>query len=360
MSNKNPVDKLHTGIRELFFRPWFKVKGSSILLQHNVNRFLLSILFFSLFTAIAAAQHPSDTATRAVTDTLPGQDTTLKDSKKYPATRIDSVSKRPGTDTGWALSPGIAIGSPRFRQEVLRHHRFFSFDSIPASLPPSTVRVIIGKDLLFYGIVFLLLLFAIFRRAFPKYFTDLFRLFFRTTLKQRQIKEQLVQTPLPSLLLNCFFVISGGLYITFLLGHYKVEPVHNFWLLFLYCMAGLSAAYLIKFIGLKVSGWLFNMAEAADSYIFIVFIINKMIGILLLPFLVLLAFALGDVYKVALTLSFCLVAGLLAYRVILTYGAIHNQVKVNPFHFFLYFLAFEIAPLLLVYKGLLLFFGLTA
>ena len=101
------------------------------------------------------------------------------------------------------------------------------------------------------------------------------------------------------------------------------------------------------------------MSEAADSYVFIVFIINKMIGILLLPFLVVLAFAVGNVYTVGLTLSWCLFGGLLIYRLILSFGAVRNQVRVNLFHFFLYLCAFEIAPLLLVYKGLLLYFGIT-
>jgi hypothetical protein len=102
------------------------------------------------------------------------------------------------------------------------------------------------------------------------------------------------------------------------------------------------------------------MQEAANSYIFIVFIIHKMIGIFLLPFLILLAFAQGDVYTVGITLSWFMVAGLMVYRIILTFAAIRNQVKVNPFHFFLYICAFEIAPLLLIYKALLLFFRITA
>ena len=169
-----------------------------------------------------------------------------------------------------------------------------------------------------------------------------------------------METPLPSLLLNGFFVVTGGLYITFLLQHFKLNPVDNFWLMFLYCILGLSGIYFIKFIGLKISGWIFNMQEAANSYIFIIFIINKMIGILLLPFLILMAFTSGDVYSIGVTLSWCLVTGLLVYRIILTFGAIRNQVKVNPFHFFLYLCAFEIAPLLLIYKGLLLFFRITA
>jgi hypothetical protein len=117
--------------------------------------------------------------------------------------------------------------------------------------------------------------------------------------------------------------------------------------------------YFIKFVGLKISGWLFNMEEAAHSYIFIVFVVNKMIGILLLPFIVIIAFTTGDIYSIAFTLSWCLIGALLIYRFILTYTAVRNQVKVNPFHFFLYLCAFEIAPLLLIYKGLLLFFSLS-
>ncbi len=318
------------------------------------------ILFFLLFAETTSAQTPADTTITSATDSLAKQDTTIQKDSLPKGQTTTSVSKRPANDTSWTMSPGISFFSPQFSWEVLKHHPWFAFKTKPASLPQSDLRKFTGKELLFYLLVFLLIVFAVLKTAFPKYFGDLFRLFFRTTLKQRQIRDQLTQTPLPSLLLNGFFVISGGLYITFLLQHFELNPGDNFWLLFLYCCLGLSAAYFVKFIGLKVCGWLFNMKEAADSYIFIVFIVNKMIGILLLPFLVLLAFALGNIYSVGLTVSWCLVACLLAYRFILTFAAIRNQVKVNPFHFFLYLCAFEIAPLLLVYKGLLLFFRITA
>ena len=168
-----------------------------------------------------------------------------------------------------------------------------------------------------------------------------------------------MQTPFPSILLNVFFVISAGLYLSFLIVHYQLDPLDNFWLLFFYCVIGLSGIYLVKFLGLKVIGWVFNLKDAADSYLFVVFIINKMAGLLLLPFLVLLAFTDGNLYTVGLTLSYIVLAGLLAYRFILTYTVVRNQVKVNPFHFFLYFCAFEIAPLLLIYKALLLFFHIS-
>ena len=169
-----------------------------------------------------------------------------------------------------------------------------------------------------------------------------------------------MQTPLPSLLLNAFFVLSTGLYVSFMMQYFELNTIGNFWLLLLYCCVGLSLMYFVKFAGLKIAGWLFNMEEAADAYVFIVFVVNKMLGILLLPFLVLIAFTVGGVYSAGLTLSWCLVGGLLLYRFILTYSAVRNLVRVNPFHFILYILAFEIAPLLLIYKALLLFFRITA
>jgi hypothetical protein len=98
------------------------------------------------------------------------------------------------------------------------------------------------------------------------------------------------------------------------------------------------------------------MKEGGDTYIFVVFIINKVIGIFLLPFLVLLSFLQGNAYIVALVLSWCGISLLLIYRFLLTYTSVRNQVRFNPFHFFLYLCAFEIAPLLLIYKALLFFF----
>lgn len=265
----------------------------------------------------------------------------------------DSISLRPIRDTGWRLKPGIPL-----QQQILDQHPWLGFDSKP-EIYKEEIRQFNGKELIFYVLIGLLIVYGLFRQAFPKYFNDLLRVFFRTTIKQRQVREQMIQTPLPSLLLNGLFVISAGMYLSFILQYFNMSPAQNFWLMTFYCIIGLSGIYLVKFLGLKFSGWLFNMKESAESYIFIVFITNKMVGIVLLPFLVLLAFGQGALYAVSLTLSWCVIGCIYIYRFILTYTTIRNQIKLNPFHFFLYLLAFEIAPLLLVYKGLLLFLRIT-
>jgi len=313
-----------------------------------------------MWNGVAIAQQP-DSAALPVQDSSMLQDTLVQDDTLLSVFRADTVSKRPMKDTGWIWRTGLVVNNPSLTREILDHHPYFGF-GMPAapSQPEGQKRHATGKERLFYLLLALLIIYGVLKMLFPKYFSDLFRLFFRTTIKQRQIKEQLVQTPLPSLLLNGFFVVSAGLYMSFVLQHFNLNPTGNYWLLLLYCSGGLSVVYFIKFAGLKISGWLFGMEEAADSYIFIVFIVNKMLGILLLPFLVLIAFSVGNIYSAGLALSWCLVGGLLVYRFILTYAAVRNQVKVNPFHFFLYLCAFEIAPLLLIYKGLLLFFHITA
>ena len=307
------------------------------------------LLAFLVFVAELPAQTATDTLREADTGSAVQPVTELPAAAVPPG----AVSKKPltsFTNPVWDTATGIPL-----QFAVLRHHPFFSFNT-PAVHSRSDIKKFRGKEMLFYVVVILVIIFALLKLGFSKYFNDLFRVFFRTTLKQRQIKEQLMQTPLPSLVFNGFFVACAGLYITFMLHYFQITPVHNFWLLYLYCCIGLSVIYFVKFIGLIICGWLFNMRKAADSYIFIVFIINKVIGISLLPFVALIAFTDGAVYEIALVLSWCCVGGLFLYRFILGFAAIRNEVRFNLFHFFLYLCAFEIAPLLLIYKLLLFVF----
>ena len=217
-------------------------------------------------------------------------------------------------------------------------------------------KVFLGKEDLFYYLIFLFILFGLLRRAFAKYFYDLFRVFFKTTLKQRQTQEQLLQSSLASVFMNSFFVLSAGLYANFLLQYFHLVISDNFWLQYVYCIGALAAIYLVKFIGLKITGWLFNVSNTTDSYIFIVFIINKMMGIFLLPFLLLLAFADDPLYSYAMFISWVGLGLLIIYRFILSYSAVRKEVKLNSFHFILYILGFEVIPLLLIYKLLLVIF----
>lgn len=236
----------------------------------------------------------------------------------------------------------------RFDSLLYANHPFIKFQNPVRQL--QSKRVWQGKEPLFYLSLALLIFFAFVKNAFGKYLQDLYRLFFRTTLRQRQVKEQLLQAPLPSLLLNILFLFSGGLFVCLVLQRYGLAQRFPFWLLYLYSVAGLTVIYLTKFVTLKLCGWLFRLSDATDTYIFIVFTTNKIIGITLLPFIVLVSFTTGLLNQSFFTLSLTVLAGLFLYRYYLSYTAVRKLIRMHLFHFLLYLVALEITPLLLINK----------
>jgi hypothetical protein len=315
-----------------------------------VNRFFIVLLFLSFSSSGVFAQVKEDSSGVAAPDTAKQvKSRTVVVQQLSP----DTIVAAPVLDSSWR-SLARSFAEKSFKELVYSRSPYFAFTSVPVLLN-SDIRRFEGKEIIFYAITGLLLLFAFLKTTFAKYVSDLFRLFFRRTLKQRQITEQLRQTPLPSLIFNTFFMVTGGLYLSFILQHYGLKTKENFWILTFSCSIGLGIAYLLKFISLKFTGWVLNLSPATDSYIFIVFIINKVIGIFLLPFLILLAFTQDGLYQVAVILSGCGIGCLVVYRYILSYLAVHNQIKVKPFHFLVYIIAFEIVPLLLIYKLLFRF-----
>ena len=239
-------------------------------------------------------------------------------------------------------------------KNMLAQNPYFNFLRPPLDLQISEKKKS-HQEGLFYLVLGLLYYFALIKLFFGKYLDNLLALFFRVTMRQQQLREQLVQAPLPALMLNTLFIFSTGLYLAFLIQYFGILPRFGLWRLFLYSMGMLICIYVSKYLMLKLTGWIFSVKGATDTYIFIVFLVNKMIGIFLLPVLLFMAFPLPFFFPIVLTLSFVLLIGLISYRFIISYRPIRKDINLNVFHFFLYLCAFEIAPLLLIYKVLLAF-----
>jgi hypothetical protein len=124
---------------------------------------------------------------------------------------------------------GLAWYESSASREALRAHPYFNVAGPVALQRQMIVHDPDNKDLVFYAMVALVLFYAIIQRAFPKYMQDLFRLFFRTTLKQRHLSEQLSQTPLPSFLLNVFFFMLAGFYLSLWIEQTAHNPFADCW-----------------------------------------------------------------------------------------------------------------------------------
>lgn len=206
------------------------------------------------------------------------------------------------------------------------------------------------KDLIFYFLAGLLLTLGLIRLLFSKYFRDLFRIFFQTTFRQKSIREQLLQNKMPSMLLNLFFCVSAGLFL-FFVAQYKGwllpdQLIQKTGL----CMAFVAGMYGVKYVGLQIIGWLFGMNEVTDTYLFIVFLINKVIGVMLLPAVILLALGGPGLGPVLVVSALVLLAILFVYRYLIALPLVRNHAGLTGLHFFIYLCAFEVIPVLLVYK----------
>ncbi len=210
-----------------------------------------------------------------------------------------------------------------------------------------------SNEMVFYLLAGLIGLLAVIKFFYQGYFTNLFRVFFNTSLRQGQLTDQLMQAQVPSLFFNIFFVLSGGIYVYFILTHFKLVSNGHIAALIASCILILASIYVFKFCTLKFTGWVTGNQPATDSYIFIIFLICKIIGIMLLPFIVLIAFAQASIASATAVFSLLVLGLLFLLRFFRSYGILQNQLKVSRFHFFLYLTGIEIIPLLLIYKGLL-------
>ena len=342
-----------------------------------VNKFLL-LLFCCLPVSFASlGQNVPDSTSPRQDSPAVKRDTTTRIApdtpvvKRPPRKKPDSIKVvvPPPVLTDTTISQADSVrpeqpDQPIFKdlppykgfRDALRYHPFLNFHGKRVTLTIQEKKVN-SRDSLFYFMCGLLLYYGLCRLLFGKYLNNLMALFFRVTMRQQQIRDQLLQSPFPSLFLNILFLVTGGLYLTFVAQYYDftINHITNRWILLGWCSGLIMAVYMGKFIVLKITGWVFNVKAATDTYIFIVFLVNKMIGIFLLPVLVFMAFADPPLFSVILTLSYIMLLFFFIYRFIISYRPIRNEIKVNRFHFFIYLCAFEVAPLLLIYKVLLIF-----
>src|SRR5262245_2284341 len=155
-----------------------------------------SIIFFTcLFPAIVFAQ---DDSVRAQNDSLLKRNIPL-DSIKRDTLQLRPKSVKPKerkVDSTILQIDSLKIKDSLRVQDSLKVQdslqrkitdslqKKISEQQSPARmLKEGDKRNLLGKEWLFYYLIFLLILFGLLRRAFAKYFYDLFRVFFKTTLK---------------------------------------------------------------------------------------------------------------------------------------------------------------------------------
>ena len=217
------------------------------------------------------------------------------------------------------------------------------------------LRMFYDTTLDFYLVLFLLLAFGVMRFANPRYFQYLLRAFRSPSFGNQQLKDQMGTSVFPNFLMNIFFAASVAVYIYYIfkLNMPQRYAIYSPSLLITILFFSLVGLYGAKYAVMRFSGWVFNVRVIIGHYMYNVFLINKIISIILLPFIILLAFAQHAIALPAMIVSLFLVGLLFINRYIRSWQVLGPFFQYSKFHFFTYLCASELLPMALLTKLLI-------
>jgi hypothetical protein len=247
-------------------------------------------------------------------------------------------------DTGIVHQQLKVAGDSFLTHHAMMQGRVISDIAIPHEMVSQTAD--------FYLLLFLCLMLGMIRFSDTRYFVNLWRAFWNPTLSNRQLKDQLQGSGFPNLLMNIFFAFSSGAYIYYTVKlyvphHSGVIPPS---LLIIGLIAGMGIIYFAKYLALRFSGWAFRVGGVTEHYLFNVFLINKVLGVTLLPFIIILAFADKQWAQEFVIISFVAAGILLLNRYFRSWQALGSFFQYSKFHFFMYLCASELLPLAVLTK----------
>lgn len=208
------------------------------------------------------------------------------------------------------------------------------------------------RTIQFYLILLLVTFFGIFRYFEPQYLRDLFINLRSTTNTYLTNKQKSQSVSFLSLCLNLFFTISIAVYVFYIIQRISTDYLNDRFGIYLIPMLIFCflLIYLVKFLVIKFSGWAFKLEDVTERYLYNVFLLNKVLGILLLPFIILLAFGNKYMINLSIYISLSLILIMLLFRYLKSWQVFGAFFKYSKFHFFTYLCASELLPLAILMK----------
>lgn len=202
----------------------------------------------------------------------------------------------------------------------------------------------------FFVLVVLLCAVTYVKTAFNKELSDLLQSLVNSNMAQQVFRTQTSEITLSSFLLHLNFILVMSLYVRFILVKiFGVNTLENFtsilFLIFLF-----TFFYIAKFFAIQVSGYVFEMKQVAEEYVFIFSTICKTLGLSLIPALFVFYTAPGKYLHIVyyLTLFVCLI-----FLILLLWRALSTSYKLmyrSIYHFIIYVCTQEMAMLFLFIK----------
>jgi len=200
--------------------------------------------------------------------------------------------------------------------------------------------------------LFALVTLAYTRRYHPLRISRLWNSTWNVRILRQAIREE-PNTPRANLLFNLSFFLMTALVIYLIVKYYHLTPLGlSGFALYLLLIAGVVGAYLIKTLSIRFVQMIADGDYGLTEYEYNVFLINRVIGLLLFPVTLFLAYSPLIVISPFVTFALVVFIIMIIYRM---FRGLFNAAGsgVPLFYIFFYICTLEILPLLVFTRALL-------
>lgn len=208
-------------------------------------------------------------------------------------------------------------------------------------------------ELFFLICILLLVSVGLFRQVHPLYFRNVFKAFTNATLSSRQLRDQLQQNHIPGIVLDILFFCSTAFFLVQAASYAQVAlwlQQYDLLLLLMVMTIIVAFVYLVRFLLLKMAGWVFQIPDIISAYIFNIALFNRILGILFIPFTIIITFGSGFWVQMAFVLILLIAFLFYLFRFVRSRQVFGHFLRFSKFHFILYLCASEIIPLAIIIK----------
>ena len=208
-----------------------------------------------------------------------------------------------------------------------------------------------AKPSLFIITLFNLLFFTLLFTIFRSYILKIYSAVFNDNMLNQLFNDRL-NTGLVSAIsaLYLLFFLNFGLFIYLILAQYQQLPDGNQYIQLLSISGGLIALFILKHISLAILGNIFPIWKEAVMYNFSIIIFSILIGLILVPFNLSIAYAPSNISEWLTYLALFCIALIYLLHITRSIFIANKFLVFHKFHFLLYICTLEIAPVLILYR----------
>jgi len=265
--------------------------------------------------------------------------------------RDSSASIKPSINGSAIGADSLAVATAGMESQPRPFDLYKGHELKPVHQAPMEINDV-KPDWLFLILVLLIALLAYMKIFYSKFLNRMLVAVFNNHLTNQIVRDESLLVQRASIILSVLFNVAAALllYIISIRDDWSLGGMGPGFLRFLFLALLVSMVLAFKFVVLKICGYLFHHERETAAYIFNIFLINNLLGLILIPFVALMVF--GQIVGLSILIKAAVVVAAVAYLYRLFRGVLigFSVPSVSLFYLFLYLCALEIAPLSVLIK----------